>query len=86
MSQHLQGVVFFPPGVIILLLNIGQLHCQVPNPVVHASKVLYLCAEAFILLLADGKVNHEGEGLSRVECISFLAYKDPSRVQVLCHS
>jgi hypothetical protein len=83
-GQCIQGVVFFLSGIIILFLDIGQLLCQVPNSVVHMSEALHFHVEGFIPLLVDGKVDHGGEGLPRVEHVAFFLHKDPLRVQAFC--
>jgi hypothetical protein len=57
-GQGTQGVVLLPPGVIILLLDVGQLLSQVPNSVMCALEALHFRVEGFIPLLVDSEVNH----------------------------
>jgi hypothetical protein len=81
-GQCMQRVVLLPLGVMILLLEIGQLLCHVSNSIVCASEALYFRTEGFIMLLVDGKVNHRSEGLPWIEHVRLLLGEDPSQVQV----
>jgi hypothetical protein len=81
-SQGVQGVVFLPPDIIILFLDLSQLLGQVSNFVMCVPEALYLGVEGFIPFLLDGEVDHRGEHLCRVEGISFLLHENPSRVWV----
>jgi hypothetical protein len=85
-SQGVQGVVFLPPGIIILFLDLSQLLGQVSDSVVCTPEALYLSAESFVLFLLDGEVDHRGECLCGVEGISFLLRENPSGVRVFSHS
>jgi hypothetical protein len=68
---------------MVLLLDIGQFFCQISNSVMCMSEALYFSVESFITLLADGEVNHRGEGFPRKEGIGLLLGEDASWVWVL---
>jgi hypothetical protein len=81
-SQGVQGVVLFPPGVMVQLLEVGQILSQVCDPFMHTLEALYFSVKGLILFPLDGKVNHGGECFCGEEGISLLLCEDPAGVWI----